>query len=159
MDRRRVPGGGEAGTGADLRYAGQEYTVTVEWDPRAHGAAAVVDALPGWLDTAHRDRYGHSNPGEAVECVNLRMTALGRLAAAPPPELAPRDAAAPEDGARARFASAWHPTPVHRREALGPGTALAGPAIVLEDACTTVVPPGWAAAVAAQGTLIVERAS
>ena len=49
-------------------------------------------------------------------------------------------------------------TPVYRREALGAGAALDGPAIVLESTATTVVEPGWRAALAASGDLVLERA-
>jgi N-methylhydantoinase A len=142
---------------ADLRYAGQEYTVTVPWGP-GEPAESVVRALPERFDAAHLERYGHNNVGEAVECVNLRMTALGRVAEAPPPRRQARRGGEPAGRTRAEFGGAWHEAPVHRRDALGEGERVAGPAIVLEDACTTAVPPGWVARVAARGSLLIARA-
>jgi N-methylhydantoinase A len=142
---------------ADLRYVGQEYTVTVPW-ARDEQPAEVVAALAGRFAEAHLERYGHNNPGEDVECVNLRVTALGRI-----PKLAPRTLGARNgagvDGAveQTHFDGAWHSTSIVRRESLGAGAVVDGPAIVLEDACTTAIAPGWVATVSSHGHLMVER--
>jgi len=141
---------------ADLRYAGQEYTVTVPWGP-AEAPEAVVTALTERFDAAHLERYGHNNAGEAVECVNLRVTALGKVAKVDVAGPKPGELGEPAGRTRAHFAGEWHDAPVHRREALGLGVVVPGPSIVLEDACTTAVPPGWAARVAARGSLVIER--
>ncbi len=57
---------------ADLRYVGPGVR-------RHHPAGrsttqpdAVIGFLPDRFAAAHLDRYGHNNPGERVECVNLR---------------------------------------------------------------------------------------
>lgn len=44
-----------------------------------------------------------------------------------------------------------------RREALQAGTLVAGPAIIVDNTSTTVVEPGWAARVSANGDLLLER--
>jgi len=51
----------------------------------------------------------------------------------------------------------WHDTPLHRREKLGPGARIAGPAIIAEANATTVVEPGWQAEVTALDHLVLER--
>ena len=48
-------------------------------------------------------------------------------------------------------------TPVWDRVELPAGTRLDGPAIVLEPACTTLVPPGWRADVTPAGHLLMRR--
>ncbi len=140
----------------DLRYAGQEYTVTVSFaldqDP-----AAVIASLPAWLDAAHLDRYGHNNPGQPVECVNLRIKALGRVDQTATAALAPGAGYEAVGETTASFGDAWTQAPVVRREALGQGDTVPGPAIVLEDACTTAIPPGWTASVSPRGSLLIER--
>ena len=141
---------------ADLRYAGQEYTVTVPWSP-TEPAESVLATLAERFDAAHLRRYGHSNAGEAVECVNLRVTALGRVVNAPPAQPPEGEAGAPAGRTSAHFDGVWHDAPVHRREGLGLGAVVHGPAIVLEDACTTAVPPGWEARVADRASLLLER--
>ena len=75
------------------------------------------------------------------------------------PNQAPEPDLRPEPVARV---AAWldgreRETPVYRREALGAGAALDGPAIVLESTATTVVEPGWRASLAASGDLVLER--
>ncbi|RZJ79225.1 MAG: 5-oxoprolinase, partial [Brevundimonas sp.] len=47
--------------------------------------------------------------------------------------------------------------PVYRREHFGPGAAVDGPAVILEDTGTTVVEPGWRAAADAGLNLILRR--
>ena len=63
---------------ADLRYSGQEYTVTLPLDT-SQGMKALIEGIPDQFAEAHNVRYGHSNPGEAVEFVNLRMAAFGGM--------------------------------------------------------------------------------
>jgi 5-oxoprolinase (ATP-hydrolysing) len=50
-----------------------------------------------------------------------------------------------------------HPTPVFRRQDLPPGVCLAGPALLIEPASTTVVEPGWAGETTPEGDLILLR--
>ena len=57
----------------------------------------------------------------------------------------------------AHFGGVAHDTPVFRRDALAAGDAVDGPAILLEATATTVVEPGWCAALAASGDLVLER--
>ncbi|MYB24141.1 MAG: hydantoinase/oxoprolinase family protein [Acidimicrobiia bacterium] len=137
---------------ADLRYVGQEYTVTL---PLPDGP--VLADLPQRFAEAHEVRYGHSNPAEDVEFVNLRMTARGSLRRPDAVELPTGATGEPAAVERTWFAGAWLPTPVHRRGSLGAGAAVAGPAIVLEDACTTLVPPSWTASVSTRGHLVLRR--
>lgn len=56
-----------------------------------------------------------------------------------------------------RTAGTAAPTPVFDRTALVPGTRIDGPAILREPTGTTVVEPGWQAAVTASGGLILDR--
>jgi N-methylhydantoinase A len=140
----------------DLRYVGQEYSVTVPWalpeDP-----VDVIASLPGRFAEAHLDRYGHNNPGESVECVNLRVTALGRVEKVPARTIAAANGTKPVASTSTYFDGGWRATEIYRRDALGAGAAIAGPAVVLEDACTILIPPGWGCAVSEHGHLLVER--
>ncbi len=54
------------------------------------------------------------------------------------------------------FAAVRCETPILRRELLGPGTTLEGPAVIEQLDATTVLPPGFHAAVDEAGNLIVE---
>ncbi|HXF97534.1 MAG TPA: hydantoinase/oxoprolinase family protein [Gaiellaceae bacterium] len=142
---------------ADLRYVGQEYAVTVPWSLEEN-PEEVVRRLPERFAAAHLDRYGHNNPGEGVECVNLRVTALGRVGKVRRRSLDRQSGRpTPAWSERTWLDERWCETPVYWRESLGAGATLAGPAIVLEDACTTVVPAGWGGKVSSHGHLILER--
>ena len=47
--------------------------------------------------------------------------------------------------------------PIYRREALPPGVAIAGPALIEEDDTTTVVARGFSAAIDPHGYIVLER--
>lgn len=141
---------------ADLRYSGQEYTVNVAIPPD-RAPQATLELIADEFAAAHHARYGHNNPGEAVEFVNLRVAAFGRVhhpnrrvleGGVTPPPLAVEEV---------RFGDRWHETAIHRRDELPGGAVVAGPVVVLEDACTSVVPPGWQATVSRHGHLVLER--
>ena len=141
---------------ADLRYVGQEYTVTLPL-PSGGPSPGMLERLPERFAEAHEVRYGHSNPAEDVEFVNLRMTARGSLRR--PEAVALPTGAVPEPAGLERtwFGGSRQQTPVYRRSALASETVIDGPAIVLEDACTTLVPPLWSASVSRQGHLVLRR--
>ena len=141
---------------ADLRYSGQEYTVTLPLDT-SQGMTALIEGIPDQFAEAHNVRYGHSNPGEAVEFVNLRMAAFGAMTRPRPQTLPTGDMPPPTGIERTWFGDTWFETPVYQRSELPGAAELAGPAIVLEDACTTLVPPSWAATVSGHGHLVLRR--
>ena len=47
--------------------------------------------------------------------------------------------------------------PVYRREALGAGATVSGPAIVEERETTAVIRPGWTMTVSPDGSLVATR--
>ena len=141
---------------ADLRYSGQEYTVTLPLDT-SQGMKTLIEGVPDQFAEAHNVRYGHSNPGEAVEFVNLRMAAFGGMTRPRPQALPTGDMPSPTGIERTWFGDTWFETPVYQRSELPGAAELAGPAIVLEDACTTLVPPSWTARVSGHGHLVLNR--
>ena len=143
---------------ADLRYSGQEYTVNVPL-PAGRAPEATLAVIADEFAAAHHARYGHSNPGEAVEFVNLRIAALGRVARPPRAVLPTGDLPAAVVSEPVRFGSQHLQTAVYDRTALPQQVRITGPAIVLEDACTTLVPPEWSATVSPHGHLVIERSA
>ncbi|MEO3870940.1 hydantoinase/oxoprolinase family protein [Nonomuraea sp. B12E4] len=147
-ERRRVE------HAVDMRYEGQDYTLTIPLRD------AYEPAEPGFTETiaaryaeAHTSRYGHATPEAPVEFVMLRSTGFGSF---------PRAGAAPPAGSGSPaghvrdviFDGVAHSTPVLRRAGLD--GELAGPAIVVEETATTVIPPGCLATVDRNGFLIVK---
>ena len=141
---------------ADLRYSGQEYTVTLPLDT-SQGMKALIEGVPDQFAEAHNVRYGHSNPGEAVEFVNLRMAAFGGMTRPRPQPLPTGDMPSPTAMERTWFGDTWFETPVYQRFGLPGAAEIKGPAIVPEDACTTLVPPNWTARVSDHGHLVLNR--
>jgi N-methylhydantoinase A len=141
---------------ADVRYRRQAYELTV---PLVDGpiTRASLDGLAALFHEKHQQTYGHANPAEPVQLVNLRLTAIGRL---PRLALAQRSDGA---AARRRFREVWFaetgfaPTPVHGRDGLAASETLAGPTIVEAVDTTIVVPPGWIAKVEAGGYIRLRR--
>jgi len=54
------------------------------------------------------------------------------------------------------FAEGARGAAVHRRDDLGPGRRLRGPAVICEYSATTLVPPGWRVFVDRLGGLLLE---
>ena len=150
-------GAGRTEHAVDIRYVGQEYTLTIPildaGEPRRDGFAA---ALAGRFHTAHQGRFGHSNPGAPVELVVLRTVALGDLGRIEPARRQPdKDLTYPSTTAAVVFGRAARPTAIVHRDDLPIGAELPGPAIVSEPTATTVVPPGATLRVDPFGALVV----
>jgi N-methylhydantoinase A len=144
----------------DLRYVGQGYELRVPFPDSGPDRAtlAVVFTRFGEL---HRAEYGHVFADSPIEIVNIRVTAIGRMAkiAAPRP---------PEGGSLAVALVKTAPcafrlegrletlaTPFYRRDRLPLDQAIAGPAIILQTDSTTVVPPGATLRAERSGNLIL----
>jgi len=142
---------------ADMRYRGQGYEIPVAIDPaeiRADGVGGLEERFNG----LHEQLYGFRMHGTATEIVNLRAVGFGSV---PKPEL-PVGEAGGEDASGAVgderqvwFGGAQHATRIYDRAKLQPGMAFAGPAIVTEFDATTVVLPGYSAAVDVNFNLLI----
>lgn len=151
-----VPDDREIQIALDLRYKGQAYELPI-------GVAGRLDAA-AWQDAAarfhqeHKRRYGYDQPFAHVEVVTLRVTAIGRL-----PKIA--FAAQQDVGTDATVAAIasnpvyfdgrYHDCTFYDRGRLRPGNEIAGPAIVVQDDCTTVLGIGQSLRVDGLGNLIV----
>jgi N-methylhydantoinase A len=156
----RADGFGEAQIGlqraVDMRYAGQGYEITVPCDD-----ADDLAQLRAAFDARHQAMFGHSAPDEPVEIVSYRVRGIGKV---PPVEM-PRFARAGSTVAealrekrRVRFDGATIECPVYQREQLDVGLRVAGPAVLDQLDCTTVICPGQVARVDEWKNLIVTEA-
>jgi N-methylhydantoinase A len=127
---------------ADVRYRRQAYELTLPVDD-GPVTRATLDRLAISFHEKHEQTYGHANPHEAVQLVNLRLTAVGKL-----PDLRLAQPSDPSS-ARVRRRDVWFavtgfaPADVHWRNGLVAGTSIAGPAIIEALDSTIVIPPGW----------------
>lgn len=124
----------------DLRYAGQGYELTL---PVAEGD--TIKAIRKAFDAAHEATFGHAAPGEVAEIVSFRVQGIGLVPPVDPRRFAPEGRSLDEAllGRRpVRFDGQDHDCAVYQRERLDVGHSFAGPAVVEQFDCTTVVLPG-----------------
>lgn len=143
---------------ADLRYSGQEHTITV---PVVTGTfrEKEVGELISTFNQHHQREYGFSLDSP-VELVNLRVTGVVRVRKPTPNASFPAEGATVSPvgerrvcwGNQGRLA-----TPLYRREQLPPRARLSGPLIVEEPTTTIVVPAAFSATVDKFGNLVLER--
>ncbi|MFE3238616.1 hydantoinase/oxoprolinase family protein, partial [Kitasatospora indigofera] len=104
----------------------------------------------------HHARYGHANLGAPIEFTTLRTAVFGEFDRVESEAvLAMTDDPVPNTVRPVRFTGVLHQTPIHFRDALSHGHAFAGPAVVVEDTATTVVPPGFRVQVDSYGSLVI----
>ena len=141
----------------ELRYDGQNFEVRV---PLGTTLPTLAELLEQFAQE-HARTNGYAIPGRGVELVNCRLTALGHVprgAPEPPPEGGSPEAARMATR-RVYFTAAtgWQETPIYARERLPVGSRIEGPAIVEEMSATTLVFPGQAATLDADGNIIVRH--
>ncbi|MEM7423652.1 MAG: hydantoinase/oxoprolinase family protein [Pseudomonadota bacterium] len=140
---------------ADMRYRGQSYEIETILD-REDIAAGRIDPIAEAFHREHARVYDHADPDAEVMVVNLRLVISG---SAPKPELAERAAqpaeAVPAGAAPVFLDGARHSAGLYLRAALEPGHRFRGPAIVTQDDCTTIVPPGLPVRVDGWGNLLI----
>ncbi len=137
---------------ADLRYRGQSFELTVETE-----RPFEVEKLEECFHAAHQRRYGYRMEDEAVELVNLRLTATVSVEKPKLEEPAPGEGDADRERREANFGGEWVEVPVLDRERMGRGSNVEGPAIVEFKESTCVVNPGWRGVVDNVGTLVLEK--
>ena len=140
----------------DLRYVGQEFTLSVpivlaQLEAKDHRAIRTA------FDALYEHRYAHHSPEEPVEMVNIRLAAFGKRPKIAFPALGKSARPKPARQREAYFVRADQPfvCPVYRREDLGAGAEILGPALVQEHGTTTVLFAGDRCRVAESGELII----
>jgi N-methylhydantoinase A len=138
----------------DLRYVGQEFTLQV---PASVAQLETGDraGIRAAFDKLYEHRYAHHSPDEPVEMVNIRLAMIGKRPKLGFPRLAASSAAKPARWREVHFADVASSCPVYQREALGAGSAIAGPALIQEHGTTTVLFARDALTVAPSGELII----
>jgi N-methylhydantoinase A len=142
----------------DMRYLGQEYTVSVSLSARLD--ADEMKALRRRFDAAYDQRYGHSDPEVPAQIVTLRLAAIGTVAK---PEIATLRGPAEYSTREIERRNVYFETagksvdsPVVQRGSLLVDQAFEGPVIIEEHASTTVVQPGDRVRVERNGCLVID---
>jgi N-methylhydantoinase A len=140
----------------DMRYVGQSHELPVPVD---NGPVSddEVAAMIRRFHNIHDRANGFSAPGEPVELVNVRLTAIGKIARPrlQHPNGAPDGEPAPKARRQVYFSGEFVDCPIYDRQNLGAGVTVAGPAVVEEPDSTTVVQPDYRAEVDRLGNLLL----
>ena len=175
-------GGLDEARHAYMRYVGQGHEIVVPLPVRPL-AAGDGETLAEAFDAEYARLYGRTIPGQEREVLSWTLTVAARKPAPPPsPEGEEEEGAAapsapprpggpasgngpgdgPDSTARAGrrlfdpILADYVDAAVHRREELAPEAALAGPAVIVENQTTTVIPDGFRATVNPFGYLVLE---
>lgn len=135
---------------ANLRYAGQESTLAVEYDPEV--------PLREAFEARYAAVYGHRPEARPVEVESARAVASTCVDADATAETLRLHPAPTSGTRRVWLRGTWRKVPCYEREALGAGATLHGPAIVMERHAATLVADGWNAEVDAGGALLLMAA-
>jgi len=142
---------------AEMRYRGQSFELNTPIAKEDIDAGNLQGIAAAFHD-AHRRIYGHADTSAAVQVVSVRLVVVARR---DKPQLT-RYELVPGKPATNRHVEAWidgavREVALYRRASLKPGDTLAGPAIVSQDDCTTVILPGYLCSVDEFANLRISR--
>ncbi len=143
---------------AFMRYRGQGHEIAVPLanEPFAPDAAGELRRR---FEATYEQVFGRAIPKLEVEALTWTLSlATDRPLPAPAKTIAKAAAPAPS-GHREVFdpvSGLREKNALHERDALKPGMMLDGPALIVEDGTTTVVPNGFTARINAVGQIVLE---
>lgn len=135
-----------------VRYEGSDTALLVE--------AGIHDRIRADFEAAHRQRFGFVSPEKTVLIEAAQVEGIGtsdKPAQVPSTRVNADTAAEPLGRYRAVVAGEARDLPFYDRKSLPPHQRVEGPAVVVEDHGTTVIEPGWNAAISERGDLLLER--
>jgi N-methylhydantoinase A len=139
---------------ADMRYCGQAYELTVPLQAGAYIAELQEDAEASFR-AAHERAYGHSSPTTGIEFTAIRLQATGKVQELPPPSIVAVNQGVRQARTRA-FTTGTQPRYeiFDRDEVEG---RVVGPALMVQEDATVIVPPTWTLAIDDQDVSVLER--
>lgn len=146
----------------DMRYVGQNFELAVPLGTAGYGKLPKVDSvknLRASFFAVHDRFYGFHSDADAIEIINVRLTASAALAKLGQPKGAKANSQRPKAFERR---SVWFNgvrpimTPIFNRAELRPGQTITGPAIIEQFDSTTVLYPKNRLRVDDVGNLLVK---
>jgi N-methylhydantoinase A len=143
---------------AFMRYRGQGHEIPVTLPNQALDADAARE-LRRRFEATYAAVFGRVIPKLEVEALTWTLS-LATDRPLPKPAAEAKAIGAPKPNGKRDVldpASGRHePAAIHERTALAPGMSLDGPALIVEDGTTTVVPQGFVARINALGQIVLE---
>ena len=140
----------ELSLGALVRYEGSDTALPI--------AFGELEEVKRRFAEAHRQQFGFDSPEKTIIVVAATVEAVA------PGEVIEDAESETGEGAPEALAEVsawmdgdWRETGVFDREAMEPGEAIDGPAIVKEPTTTTIVEPGWRAEMTGKRHLVLKR--
>ena len=130
----------------DLRYVGQGYELRITFSEVSLDDDSLQEIF-NQFHIQHRAEYGHDFPDSAIEIVNARVTGIGQMPKISQPEdinSGTQESALMKSGGcmfRVDNRLEEFETMFYQREKLPLEHSIAGPAIIIQQDSTTVVPP------------------
>ena len=142
----------------DCRYLGQSYEIDVPFRRARTPGQAFLESF----HRLHKRLYSYRHDRRPVEIVNLRIKAVAVTPKIPLERLPRSRSTDPEALVRKQkihAGSGFRDGAVYDRSRLGPGNAIAGPALVIDPESTTFLPPGYQARVDGYLNLVIRKAA
>jgi N-methylhydantoinase A len=146
---------------AECRYLGQGFELRVDVPDGPFTAATATEVARRFFAT-HRTEYGHAFDDQPVQAVTLRVigTSASDTLRLPPLEKGGRNN--PSEAALYARPTTFDDgqtiqTPRFDRMKLKAGDTVTGPAVIVQQNSTTIVPPGFVAQVMRLGDLVISR--
>ena len=130
----------------DLRYVGQGYELRIAFSDVSLDDDSLQEIF-NQFHIQHRAEYGHDFPDSAIEIVNARVTGIGQMPKISQPEdinSGTQESALMKSGGcmfRVDNRLEEFETMFYQRDKLPLEHSIAGPAIIIQQDSTTVVPP------------------
>ena len=141
-----------------MRYRGQGHEIAVSLPNQPFGPEAAHD-LHRRFETTYESVFGRAIPRLEVEALTWTLS-IATDRPLPKPAGAAKAVPAPSPAGRRDVldpASGRHDAAaLYDRSALLPGMAIDGPALIVEDGTTTVVPLGFTARINGVGQIVLE---
>jgi 5-oxoprolinase (ATP-hydrolysing) len=135
-----------------LRYEGTDSAIVVLFDS--------ATGMQQQFEAAYKRRFSFLMPSRELVVEAISVEALGRSDAPPETLQAPMQrtaALAPSELVPMFGGGEWRETGIYKREDIGPGDIIKGPAIIAEKNATTIVEQGWQAEVTRYDHLVLAR--
>ncbi len=146
---------------AECRYVGQGFELRVAV-PEGPFTAATAQEMARRFFAVHRTEYGHAFEDQAVQMVTLRVIGSSRSDTLRLPVLEKGGRRNPSEAALYARPTTFDDgetiqTPRFDRMKLRAQDTVVGPAVIVQQNSTTIVPPGFVATVMKLGDLVIAR--
>lgn len=146
---------------AECRYLGQGFELRVDVPDGPFNAESAAEVARRFFAT-HRTEYGHAFEDQPVQVVTLRVIGTSSSDTLRLPPLPKGGRNNPSEAALYARPTTFDdgqtiPTPRYDRMKLKAGDTVTGPAVIVQQNSTTILPPGYAAVVMRLGDLVISR--